>query len=135
MRPARNSMRNFYIEQSANRTGPDFNKCGGIQIGSSDYWVGKYTIQPENGGVGVFVHEFGHDLGLFVILPKKGVITNIGAPYAGSYYYYSSAGDKLNNFMYRSFNLVAGSTLTAKVKYNTELDWTMCTWSFPRTAA
>lgn len=44
--------------------GPDFNKLGGIQIGNSDYWVGKYTIQPENGGVGVFTHEFGHDLGL-----------------------------------------------------------------------
>jgi immune inhibitor A len=44
--------------------GPDFNKFGGIQIGDSDYWVGKYTIQPENGGVGVFTHEYGHDLGL-----------------------------------------------------------------------
>jgi immune inhibitor A len=45
-------------------TGPDFNKSGGVQIGNSGYWVGKYTIQPENGGVGVFTHEFGHDLGL-----------------------------------------------------------------------
>jgi immune inhibitor A len=37
---------------------------GGIQIGDSSYWVGDYTIEPENGGVGVFTHEFGHDLGL-----------------------------------------------------------------------
>lgn len=44
--------------------GPSFNKLGGIQIGNSDYWVGKYTIQPEDGGVGVFTHEYGHDLGL-----------------------------------------------------------------------
>ncbi len=44
--------------------GPAFNLFGGIQIGESDYWVGKYTIQPEDGGVGVFAHEFGHDLGL-----------------------------------------------------------------------
>ena len=44
--------------------GPDFNKYGGLQIGNSNYWVLKYTIQPENGGVGVFTHEFGHDLGL-----------------------------------------------------------------------
>ena len=29
-----------------------------------DYWIGDYTIEPENGGVGVFAHEFGHDLGL-----------------------------------------------------------------------
>jgi immune inhibitor A len=27
-------------------------------------FVGDYTIQPENGGLGVFAHEFGHDLGL-----------------------------------------------------------------------
>src|SRR6185503_13513906 len=27
-------------------------------------WIGDYTIEPENGGVGVFSHEFGHDLGL-----------------------------------------------------------------------
>ncbi|MBD0382931.1 immune inhibitor A [Paenibacillus sp. WST5] len=34
-----------------------------------DYWGGRmaaydYTIQPEDGAVGVFAHEFGHDLGL-----------------------------------------------------------------------
>lgn len=183
--------------------GPSFNLSGGIQVGNSDYWIGKYTIQPENGGVGVFAHEFGHDLGLpdlydtspgagenstafwtlmssgswlgdgmvdigskpshmgawekfqlgwlnyevayagqksihrlgpmefntkqaqgvFVILPKKGVITNIGAPYAGSYYYYSGAGDNLNNLMYKPITLTGGATLTAKVKYNIELDW------------
>jgi immune inhibitor A len=181
--------------------GPSFNLLGGFQVGNSDYWIGKYTIQPENGGVGVFTHEFGHDLGLpdlydtaggengtgfwtlmssgswmgdgkldigsksshmgawekfqlgwlnyevayagrksvhklgpmeyntkqaqglFVILPKKPVLSNVGAPFAGSYYYYSTAGDKLNNFMYKSFNLPVGSSLTAKVKYNTELDW------------
>ena len=37
---------------------------GGIQIGNSSYWINKYTIQPENGGVGVFAHEYGHDLNL-----------------------------------------------------------------------
>jgi immune inhibitor A len=182
-------------------TGPSFNKYGGIQIGSSSFWVGKYTIQPENGGVGVFTHEFGHDLGLpdlydtsggengtgfwtlmsggswmddgkdtignksshmgawekfqlgwlnyevayagkksehkmgpmeantkqaqgvFVVLPKKTVVTNIGAPFAGSSYYYSGAGDNLNSYMYKSFDLAGASTMTAKVKYNIELDW------------
>ena len=28
------------------------------------YWVFDYTVEPENGGVGVFSHEFGHDLGI-----------------------------------------------------------------------
>ncbi len=45
-------------------TGPAFNRGGGVQVGGSRYWVGDYTIEPENGGVGVFAHEFGHDLGL-----------------------------------------------------------------------
>jgi immune inhibitor A len=181
--------------------GPDFNKFGGVQIGNSDYWVGKYTIQPENGGVGVFTHEYGHDLGLpdlydtsggengtgfwtlmssgswmgdgtvdigsksshmgawekfqlgwlnyevafagqksehklgpmetntkqaqglFVVLPKKEVITDIGDPYEGEQYYYSGAGDNLDHFMYKPFSLPAGATLTAKVKYSIEVDW------------
>jgi len=179
---------------------PDF-LIGGIQIGESDFWLNKYIINPENGGVGVFTHEYGHDLGLpdlydtsggengtgfwtlmssgswvdtgedsignapshmgawekfqlgwlnyevaragqtsahklgpmetntkqaqgvFVILPKKEVTTNIGAPYAGEYYYYSGAGDYLDNFMYKSFSLPAGATITAKVKYSIEVDW------------
>lgn len=37
---------------------------GGTRVGESKYWVGDYTIEPENGGVGVFAHEFAHDLGL-----------------------------------------------------------------------
>ncbi|MDC0769218.1 immune inhibitor A domain-containing protein [Streptomyces sp. HD] len=45
-------------------TGPADNKLGGAQIGSTGVWVGDYTIQPENGGLGVFAHEYGHDLGL-----------------------------------------------------------------------
>lgn len=48
----------------AGRTGPGHNKAGGTQIGDSGIWVGDYTMQPENGGLGVFAHEYGHDLGL-----------------------------------------------------------------------
>ncbi|WP_030418433.1 MULTISPECIES: immune inhibitor A domain-containing protein [unclassified Streptomyces] len=48
----------------AGATGPEGNKLGGAQIGSTGIWVGDYTIQPENGGLGVFAHEYGHDLGL-----------------------------------------------------------------------
>ncbi|MER6689312.1 immune inhibitor A domain-containing protein [Streptomyces minutiscleroticus] len=48
----------------AGSTGPAGNKLGGTQIGDSGIWVGDYTIQPENGGLGVFAHEYGHDLGL-----------------------------------------------------------------------
>ncbi|QFR02609.1 M6 family metalloprotease domain-containing protein [Streptomyces phaeolivaceus] len=49
---------------NAGVTGPDGNKLGGAKIGDTGIWVGDYTIQPENGGLGVFAHEYGHDLGL-----------------------------------------------------------------------
>lgn len=45
-------------------TGPEENPAGGTQVADTGLWVGDYTIQPENGGVGVFAHEFAHDLGL-----------------------------------------------------------------------
>jgi len=45
-------------------TGPAGNLSGGAQIGQSTYWFGDYTTEPENGGLGVFAHEYGHDLGL-----------------------------------------------------------------------
>jgi immune inhibitor A len=189
-------------------TGPSFNKFGGVQIGTSDYWVGDYTIEPENGGVGVFAHEFAHDLGLpdlydtsgntggaenstgfwtlmssgsygnsgipadgigtkpipmsayekiflgwsdytslaynqkaslklgpsnyttkqaqqlVILLPDKSVDFNVGEPYSGDFFYFSGSGNDLDNSMTRSVTLPAGSiTLTAKVKYDIELDW------------
>lgn len=184
------------------KAGPSFNKAGGIKIGDSDYWVGKYTIQPENGGVGVFTHEYGHDLGLpdlydtsggengtafwtlmssgswmgdgtkdigsksshmgaweklqfgwlnyevaeaekkqmsyklgpmefntkqaqalFVVLPEKSVVTEIGEPYSGSKFYYSGSGDDLDNFMTKQFSVTSGAAISAMVNYDIELDW------------
>ena len=52
----------FYTDQGL--TGPSFNKLGGTQIADTGIWVGDYTTQPENGGLSVFTHEYGHDLGL-----------------------------------------------------------------------
>jgi immune inhibitor A len=37
---------------------------GGVPTCDPDVWVGPYTINPEDGTIGVFTHEFGHDLGL-----------------------------------------------------------------------
>ena len=45
-------------------TGPTGNLSGGARIGQSSFWLGDYTTEPENGGLGVFAHEFGHDLEL-----------------------------------------------------------------------
>ncbi|GAA2036135.1 immune inhibitor A [Agromyces tropicus] len=50
------------------QTGPTVDgtqvKFGGAQIGDTGYWIGDYTVEAENGGLGVFAHEFAHDLGL-----------------------------------------------------------------------
>ena len=55
----------WYVQLTAiGAGGPAGNPLGGTRIGTSNYWIGDYTIEPENGGVGVFAHEFAHDLGL-----------------------------------------------------------------------
>jgi immune inhibitor A len=56
------SHRSFVFQGTT--TGPEGNLQGGTQVGTSGIWVGDYTMQPENGGLGVFCHEYGHDLGL-----------------------------------------------------------------------
>jgi len=180
---------------------------GGTRVGGSKYWIGDYTIEPENGGVGVFSHEFAHDLGLpdeydtsgntggaenstawwtlmsqgsygtdgtedlgskptqmsswdklqlgwlnyisvnpgehhvfktrigpaeynsndpqavVVNLPDKQVTSQLGAPFAGSKFYYSGTNDDLDNTMTKSVALPVGATLTAKARYNIEQDW------------
>jgi immune inhibitor A len=191
----------FFGADGPDGTGP--HNFGGIRIGNSNYWIGDYTIEPENGGVGVFAHEFGHDLGLpdlydtaggenstgfwtlmssgsygnsgnpedgigtkpihmgawekfqlgwlnyevaragvlsehkmgpvetntkqaqtvFVILPQKTVVTQLATPIEGTKFFYSGSGHNLDNLMYKSFNLAAGSSLTAKVNFDIELDW------------
>ncbi len=64
-----------YVQQDGTGPGP---AKGGVNVGEggvsgdnvqipnhpTGVWVGDYTIQPENGGLGVFAHEYGHDLGL-----------------------------------------------------------------------
>ncbi len=183
---------------------PDY-LLGGIQIGDTNFWIGDYTIEPENGGVGVFSHEFAHDLGLpdeydtsgnsggaenstgfwtlmssgswgstgntadgigdqpfhmnawdkwylgwlnydvafpgdaprtvtlgpgelntnnaqglIVVLPDRQHEVNVGSAYAGDYFYYSGAANDLSTEMTKSFDVPAGATLTAKVRYSIE---------------
>jgi immune inhibitor A len=58
------SHRWYAYSNNQGKTGPDQNKLGGVPLGNSGLWIGDYTTEPENGGLGVFSHEFGHDLGL-----------------------------------------------------------------------
>jgi immune inhibitor A len=58
------SHRWYVYADKLGQEGPAGNFLGGTQIGDSGIWIGDYTVQPENGGLGVFAHEYGHDLGL-----------------------------------------------------------------------
>ena len=58
------SHRWYAFSSDFGKTGPGFNQAGGVPLGDSGLWIGDYTTEPENGGLGVFAHEFGHDLGL-----------------------------------------------------------------------
>ncbi|MCW2566535.1 MAG: family metalloprotease protein [Mycobacterium sp.] len=195
----------WYVSQAnTGVTGPDFNRLGGTQVGDTGLWVGDYTIQPENGGLSVFVHEYGHDLGLpddydtsgggdnnseywtlmaqsrlsaagdagigtrpgdlgawnklqlgwldyetlaarqrrtldlgpaeyntatpqaaVVVLPKKKVTTDLGAPAAGSEQWWSGQGDDLANSMTRNLDLTGRSaaSLTLRGRYAIEPDY------------
>ncbi|MCC0099990.1 immune inhibitor A [Streptomyces flavotricini] len=54
----------FAYWDQAGSAGPAGNKAGGVPVGDSGIWAGDYLTGGENSGVGLFAHEFGHDLGL-----------------------------------------------------------------------
>jgi immune inhibitor A len=189
------SHRWYAFGTDAGRTGPSENLLGGTEIGDTGMWIGDYTIQPENGGLSVFVHEYGHDLGLpddydttgagdnsvehwslmaqsrlgaktdqgigmrpgdigawqklqlgwldyevvvagqnrtidlgpqeynsakaqaaVVVLPKKEVTHNLGAPFAGAKQYYSGNADNLDNTLTREFDFTGKTTASLSLK-------------------
>lgn len=62
----------------AGSAGPANNKAGGVQIGDTGIWIRDYTTEPENGGLGVFAHEYGHDLGLPDLYDTAGGDNGVG---------------------------------------------------------
>jgi immune inhibitor A len=194
------SHRWYAFGTDAGLTGPSQNPLGGTQVGNTGIWVGDYTAQPENGGLSVFVHEYGHDLGLpddydtsgggdnnseywtlmaqsrlnakgealgtrpgdlgawnklqlgwldyeavsakqkktldlgpqeynskkaqaaVVVLPKKDVVIDNGAPASGSKQFFSGSGDDLANSQTTDVDLTGktGGALEAKVRFDIE---------------
>ena len=197
------SHRAFAYGDDEGDRGPAGNLLGGTEIGDTGLWIGDYTMQPENGGLSVFAHEYGHDLGLpddynnivggdnnnefwtlmaqsrlnaageplgtrpgdlgawnklqlgwldyetvvakqkrtltlgpqeynsnkaqaaVVVLPKKTVTTEFGAPFSGTKQYFSGNADDLRNSMTRQFDLTGTTNpaLTFKARYNIEEDF------------
>ncbi|MEV4350608.1 immune inhibitor A domain-containing protein [Actinoplanes sp. NPDC049596] len=103
------SHRWYAFSDLAGTAGPANNLAGGVQIGDTGIWIGDYTTEPENGGLGVFAHEYGHDLGLpdlydtaggdngtgFWTLMSAGSWLGRGAPTIGSTPGYMGAWEKI----------------------------------------
>ncbi|KJS54743.1 protease [Streptomyces rubellomurinus subsp. indigoferus] len=72
--------RSYVYGNLTGQAGPTGNKLGGVQVGDTGLWIGDYTMQPENGGLGVFAHEYGHDLGLPDLYDTagKGIDNSVG---------------------------------------------------------
>ncbi|GLZ79782.1 protease [Actinorhabdospora filicis] len=71
-------------------SGPSWNPLGGSPIGDTGLWAGDYTTEPENGGLGVFAHEYGHDLGLPDLYERRSGTNGTG------YWTLMSSGSWLN---------------------------------------
>ena len=100
-------------------------------IGNSKYWIGDYTIEPENGGVGVFAHEFGHDLGLpdeydtngnagraenstgLVDHHVAGLVRHAGARHLGTYPVHFNAWDKFQLGFLHNYAVAHNTTAAA----------------------
>lgn len=79
------------VNATTGKEGPSGNKAGGVQIGNTGIWVRDYTTEPENGGLGVFAHEYAHDLGLPDLYDTTNKASN-----STSYWTLMSGGSWLN---------------------------------------
>ena len=88
--------------------GPPGSMQGGMEFGGAGtfaqeggpnavgVWVGDYTIQPENGGLGVFAHEYGHDLGLPDLYDTAGNTCGSACENSTGFWTLMSSGSYLN---------------------------------------
>ena len=60
---------------------------------------------------------------LISLLPDKDQLIDIGAPFAGSWMFWSGQGNNLENTMTHTVSAAAATAVTAKVRYEIEKDW------------
>ena len=107
-------------DQSIGNHAADLSAWDKLQLGWLDYEV---VVAGQNKTLKLGPHEYNSvdPQGVVVVLPKKNVVTDVGAPFAGAKQWWSGGGDDLNNSMSRKLTLPAGSaTLSFQARYNIE---------------
>jgi hypothetical protein len=80
-----------------------------LQLGWLDYEI---VLAGQTRALDLGPHEYNSakPQGVVVVLPKKNVLTQLGAPYEGTHQWWSGSGDDLDNSMSRQVTLPAGSS-------------------------
>jgi immune inhibitor A len=81
-----------------------------FQLGWLNYEVARAGQKSEH-KLGPMEFNTKQAQAVIVILPKKSVTSVIGTPYEGTNFYYSGAGDDLDNNMTKSIALPVGNCL------------------------
>ncbi|MER5866606.1 immune inhibitor A domain-containing protein [Kitasatospora sp. NPDC002040] len=64
--------RSWALPDPTGQVGPQGNKIGGAPVGDTGVFAYDYVQGGENSGVGLFSHEYGHNLGLPDLYPTSG---------------------------------------------------------------
>ncbi|HET6530274.1 MAG TPA: immune inhibitor A domain-containing protein [Actinoplanes sp.] len=100
--------------------GADLGPWEKIQLGWFDYEV---ALADRERTLNLGPHEYNSakPQGVVVVLPKKEIVTELGAPAAGERQWWSGADDDVNNWMARDVTLPAGTAqLSFQARWNIE---------------
>ena len=100
--------------------GGDLGAWNKLQLGWLDYEV---VVAGQNKTLDLGPQEYNSakPQAVIVVLPKKTITSDLGAPFEGANQWYSGAGDDLDNTLTRSVAVPAGtSALTFKARWNIE---------------
>lgn len=111
-------------DQGIGTRAADLSAWDKLQLGWFDYEV---AVAGQDRRFVLGPHEYNTDnaQGLVVVLPDKEVATDLGAPFAGEYQWWSGSGDDLANTMTRELDFTGRTTaaMTLKARFDIEADY------------
>jgi immune inhibitor A len=107
-------------DQGIGERGGDMGAWNKLQLGWLDYAVVQSNAHTSL-TLGPAEYNSAKPQALVVVLPKKTVTTDLGAPFAGAKQWWSGDGDDLDNSLARQVTLPAGAaSLTFQARYDIE---------------